>query len=173
MYEFIATVTNDYTIEIESNTYWSCKAEGSFKLSSYSGGTGKTTINIEIPDDIMIAEGIVYFSFGDERCKYPEVTINLANLCYISTYPNYNICGENREKTIYLFYEEPHETFNISVFCFDGWTVESPTNVDYITNNNELMIITGDENGELNIMPQHTCNNQNIIHIKTIKKQTN
>lgn len=171
MYIFSATVTNDYTIEITSNTYWNCKLEGNFKLSSYDG-SGSTTINIDIPDDIMIAEGIAYFSFGDERCNYPEITINLANLCYISTYPNYNICGENKEKTIYLFYEEPHETFNISVFCFDEW-VASSSNISYITNNNELMIITGNENGNLDIIPNHTCNGQNVIHVKTIKKQAN
>jgi len=167
MYIFNATVTNDYTIEITSNTYWSCKVEGNFKLSAYDG-SGNTQINIVIPDDVMVANGIVYFSFGDERCKYPEVSITMVNYCYIKTYPNYNIC-DNEEKTIYFFFEEPHETFNISVTCFDGWEVDT-SNLDYITSNNEIMVISRKDEGILRIVPQHSCNGKNIIYVKLIKK---
>ena len=168
MYQFSAIVTNDYTIDVTSNTYWSCKAEGNFKLSQYDG-SGNTKINIEIPDDVMMAEGVVYFSYGDERCKYPKFEISLSNLCYITSYPNYNIC-DNGEKTIYFFYEEPLETFNVSVFCYDGWTVDS-ADLNYITNNNEVMIIASGNDGELRIVPQHQCGGRSVIHVKLVKKK--
>ena len=87
MYQFSAIVTNDYTIEVTSNTYWSCKAEGNFKLSQYDG-SGDAKINIEIPDDVMLAEGTVYFSYGDERCEYPVVSIYLSGGCYLLTEPH-------------------------------------------------------------------------------------
>ena len=119
MYTFSATVTSSYTISVISNTYWSCKVEGNFKLSKYDG-EGNFIIDIIIPDDIMIADGVVTFSFGDERCNYPELTIFLSNLCYVSTNPSYRMC--NDEKTIFFFYEEAKETFYVSVTCFDGWT---------------------------------------------------
>jgi hypothetical protein len=168
MYTFSATVTSSYTISVISNTYWSCKAEGNFKLSKYDG-EGNFIIDIIIPDDIMIADGVVTFSFGDERCNYPELTIFLSNLCYVSTNPSYRIC--NDEKTIFFFYEEAKETFYVSVTCFDGWTVES-TNLEYITSNNDVMIISSGKDGELKIIPNHQCNRKNIIHVKLLKKQT-
>ena len=171
MYEFIAIVTNDYTIDIISNTYWSCKAEGNFKLSKYDG-SGNTVLNIEIPDDTMMVEGVVYFSFGDERCKYPQLYVNFTNLCYIMCYPNYTTCTSNdniEEKTITFFYEDELETFRVSVLCFDNWSVDT-SDFDYVTNNNEIMIISSGSDGELRIIPQHQCNGKNTIHIKLIKK---
>jgi hypothetical protein len=171
MYQFSAMVTNDYTIEVSSNTYWSCKAEGNFKLSQYDG-SGDTKINIEIPDDVMLAEGTVYFSYGDERCKYPKFEISLANLCYISSYPNYNICDDNgtKKKTVYFFYDEPLETFNLSVFCYDGWTVDT-SDFNYVTSNNDVMIIASENDGELRIIPNHQCGGRNIIYVKLVKKK--
>ena len=172
MYEFSATVNDDNSIEIVSNTYWNCKLEGNFMLSSYDG-SGDTTIDIEIPDDIRIAEGNIYFSYGDERCIYPELYIFTNNDCYIETNPNYIEC-DNGEKTIYLYYEEPLETFTVSINCFDGWKVDS-SDFDYITTDNEVMIISNDENGEnkeTQIKPTHDCDGKNIIHIKLKKKAT-
>ena len=101
MYQFNATLKSNHTIEVESNTYWSCKVEGNFKLSKYDY-SGDCVINIIIPDDIMFVEGTVYFSYGDERCKYPEIEVFLNNDCYIETYPNYVVCDD--EKTIFFYY---------------------------------------------------------------------
>lgn len=166
MYTFSATVTSDYTISVMSNTHWSCKAEGNFKLSKYDG-EGNYDIDIIIPDDIMIADGTVTFSYGDERCNYPELVIYLNNLCYVSTNPSYRIC--NDEKTISFFYEEAKETFYVSVTCFDGWTVDT-SDFDYITSNNDVMIISSGKDGELRIVPSNQCNGKSIIHIKLLKK---
>jgi len=174
MYEFSAIVKNDYTIEIKSNTYWNCKAVGNFKLSQYDG-SGDTQIDIVIPEDVMIAEGNVYFSYGDERCEYPVVSVMLSNLCYITTNPSYTICDtedDNEEKVITFFYKEPREIFNASIFCFDGWTVESD-GLKYITNNNDVMIISNEEDGEIRIIPNNECEDtDNVIHIKLVKMQS-
>lgn len=167
MYQFNATLKSNHTIEVESNTYWSCKVEGNFKLSKYDY-SGDCVINIIIPDDIMFVEGTVYFSYGDERCKYPEIEVFLNNDCYIETYPNYVVCDD--EKTIFFYYEDARETFNISVLCFGQWNARS-SNLDYITTNNELIVISPDsDEGELTITPQNDCNGENVIHVKLIKK---
>jgi hypothetical protein len=168
MYTFSATVTSDYTISILSNTYWSCKAEGNFKLSKYDG-EGNCDIDIIIPSDVMMADGIVTFSYGDERCNYPEVVIFLDNFCYVSTNPSYRICDD--KKTIFFFYEEAKETFYVSVTCFDGWTVDS-SSLEYITSNNDVMIISSGRDGELRIIPNHQCDGKNIVYVKLLKKET-
>ena len=168
MYQFSAITTNDYTIEIVSNTYWSCKAEGNFKLSQYNG-SGNTKINIEIPSDVLTAEGYVYFSYGDERCKYPVLSINLSNLCYISTNPNYNVCVDGKN-TIFFIYENPGEIFTVSIFCYDNWTFAATSVNGCISNNNELMIIAGEKDGQVQITPQHQCDGKNIVYIKLLKK---
>lgn len=173
MYEFSAIVTNEYTVDITSNTYWSCKAEGNFKLSKYDG-SGSTSLEIEIPSDVMRAEGTVYFSYGDERCKYPELYIYLDNLCYITSNPMYTVCKTDNgaeEKTVTFFYEDANEAFTISVFCFDGWTVDT-TDFECITSNNSVMIVASGRDGELRIVPNHQCGGRSIIHVKLIKKQT-
>lgn len=169
MYEFSATVTDDYAIEITTNTYWNCKLEGNFQLSEYDG-SGDTTVDIEIPDDVRIADGIIYFSFGDERCFHPELYINLDNKCYIETYPNYNVCN-NEEKTVFFFYEEPLEPFYISISCLYKWKVGS-SDFTYIKSDKEVMIISNGNDGELQIVPdeQDNCDGKNIIHVKLKKK---
>ena len=178
---FSATVTSDQTIEVRSNTYWSCKAEGNFMLSTYDG-TGNESIIINIPEDVMVAQGVVTFSYGDELCKYPEVGVFMNNDCYIHTIPGYKECkkpideedeehqeDEVIEKTIYFYYNEPRETFNVTVQCFDGWSVDT-TDFDYITNNNDVMIISSGRDGELRIIPTHQCGGRSIIHVKLVKR---
>lgn len=163
---FSATLTSDHTIEVRSNTYWSCKAEGNFTLSTYDG-TGNATIFVDIPEDIMVAQGVVTFSYGDELCKYPEVGVYLSNDCYVNTIPEYKECDEG--KTIYFYYDEPRETFNVSVQCFDGWEVDT-TDFDYIMNNNDVMIISSGKDGELRIVPTHQCGGRSIIYVKLVKR---
>lgn len=172
MYEFKAVLNDDQTITITTNTYWSCKAEGNFKLSAYDG-TESTTLFIEIPKDVRIAMGEIFFSYGDERCDYPTIYVYTDNMCYIESYPSFNECkvGEVEEKTIYFFYEEPQETFNVSIDCFSNWTVET-NDFDYITSNNEVMIIASGYDGELLIVPDNNCGGRSIIHVKLVKKNT-
>ena len=103
MYEFNAVATSLQTINIESNTYWNCKAEGNFKLSQYDG-SGSTIIDVIIPEDALSVNGNVYFSYGDERCMFPVLPIYYTNDCYIMTNPSYRECGEEKTKTIYFYY---------------------------------------------------------------------
>ena len=165
MYEFSAKIVNN-KIEIESNTYWSCKADGNFKLSKYDG-SGNAIINIDIPKDIIVAKGIVYFSYGDERCDRPTLDISIANTCYIETTPNYQLCDE--QKTIYLFFNEGQEACNISVRSYSNWQINNVVNANCITSNNDIIVIFGNENGGFTIELQG-CGDDGIIYVKTIKK---
>ena len=163
MANFSAYVTSSNTISISSDTYWSCKAEGTFELSKYSGN-GNDEIDVIFFDDITIANGRVIFSYGDGKCKYPDLTVFLNNNDYIETIPNYEICEGKRK--INFFFDTPGETFYVSISCFDGWSVESHE-MPYIISGNEIMLISTDDDSELQIKPQ---NNENIIYVKLIKK---
>lgn len=83
MYTF-EPVLNGRTIQIHSNTYWTCDSDSNFKLSKNSG-FGNDEIEIIVPETILNVYGVVTFSYGDERCKYPDITIRFANSCYINT----------------------------------------------------------------------------------------
>ena len=166
MNEFNAIVTDNRTIEITTNTYWSCKAEGNFKLSKYDG-SGDTTISIIMPEDIMFIEGSVYFTYGDERCEFPQVSILFNNECYIRTIPSYDVC--ETENVIYLFYNEERETFNLSVFTVGSWNIRNALNCIYLIGRNELTIIPlGEEGGELTIFLEN-CEEKEVV-IKLIKR---
>lgn len=167
MHNFKA-IAQDNIITIESNTYWSCKAEGNFMLSKYSGN-GSDTINIIYYEDTEVANGTVYFSFGNETCETTSILIYSTNNCFIDTNPSYIECDD--KKIIYIYFTEPKETFNVSVRCFNGWTVES-ANVNYIIGNGEFMIITPDiDESELSIIPNNQCDGNNIVTVKLIKKR--
>ena len=167
MYKFNAIVTNNRQIRIETNTYWSCKSVGNFSLSKYDG-SGNTDIDIHIPDDEMIAEGTVYFSYGDDRCKYPEVSVFYTNNCLIRTTPSYVTCGENNQKTIFFYYNEKGEMFNVNILCISGWNAYSPT-LKYFINNNGIMIVSNEEDGAVTIKPNGDCEEDNFIEIRLVK----
>lgn len=170
MNEFNAILTDGRKIEIATNTYWSCKLEGNFKLSQYDG-SGDTIIDIIIPEDIMFVEGNVYFTYGDERCEFPQMSLLFNNTCYIRTIPSYSVCQfeDKTENVIYLFYEEERETFNISVFSVNNWSVRNALNCIYLMNRNELMVVPlGEEGGELEIVPDE-CYDKKVI-VKIIKR---
>jgi hypothetical protein len=170
MNEFSAIVTNEQKIIVTTNTYWSCKAEGNFKLSQYDG-SGDTVINVIIPEDILSVEGVVYFTYGDERCTFPYVTILFNNSCYIKTMPSYTACTTDNgevEKIIYLFFNEEKEVFNLSVFCIGNWEVRNNKHCIYLARGSELMIVSEDEDGFLEIVPLD-CESNTII-VKLIKR---
>ena len=56
-------------------------------------------------------------------------------------------------------------------FSLDDFGTGS-SNLEYITSNNDVMIISSGKDGELKIIPNHQCNRKNIIHVKLLKKQT-
>jgi len=151
MKQFSAITTSGYTIEIDSNTYWSCKAEGNFTLSSYNG-SGSSVIDVNIPIDEITAEGVVHFSYGDGYCRQYTLDVYYSNNCYVSTNPSYEIC--NGKKTIFLKYKQPNEEFIINIFCFGGWEIDSDSNVSYFINGDNLMVVSPTTGkGSLRIIP--------------------
>ena len=166
MYQFNAVISNSNTISITTNTYWSCKSEGNFKLSAYDG-SGTTTIDIIIPDDIMVAEGIIYFSYGDDRCKYPDLSILSTNNCLIKTTPSYIKCDDN-SKILELRYDESGELFNVSIMCVSGWSIFSPT-LKYFETNDGIVIVSGEEDDSLFIQPNAECDETNFVEVRLIK----
>jgi len=163
MSNFRVEALSDKKISITSDTYWTCDAVGNFKLSKYNG-VGDSIIDVIIPDDIMMCDGTVYFSFGDDKCIYPEVNVHYNNECYVLTYPNY-IINENGEKTITLYFNEERETFSILITCFGEWEVESE-NAEYIKSDRELMAISTNNNGKITIH----CNCEKV-YVNLIKNE--
>ena len=47
-------------------------------LSNYSG-IGDDEIEIDVPQDVAVAEGTITFSYGDDRCIYPVMKIYEGN----------------------------------------------------------------------------------------------
>ena len=169
MHTLTATVAENNQITVETDTYWSCKAEGNFLLSKYSGN-GTDVIDIIVPEDVAVANGVVYFSFGSGECEFTGVTVYSVNNCYIETIPNYKKC--NGKNTIFFYYTEPKETFNVSVRCFDGWEVDS-SNVECIVNDDEVMVITPDDYKDeykVNIFPNNQCGGNNNVQVILKKK---
>ena len=94
MYTFEAKLV-DRKIQVFSNTYWTCDSDCNFRLSKNSG-FGNDEIDIVVPETVLNAYGVVTFSYGDERCKYPTITIRFANNCYISTIPGFETCNDEK-----------------------------------------------------------------------------
>lgn len=174
MYELTLIFTNPNTINVLSNTCWSCEAIGNnFTLSKYSG-VGNGEIKVNIPSSIPFANGSVIFTYGDDKCRKKELTIFANNNNYIITEPSYFICVDDNVKTIKLFYSEPNEVHYVSVQCFDGWNIDNvSSNVQYVKDENSIMIISPSDgnNGELTIVPTyHGDNNENNVIVNIIKK---
>lgn len=167
MYQFTAIASKNRNIAITSNTYWSCKAEGNFKLSKYDGN-GSDTIDVIIPEDEMTVSGTVYFSYGDERCKYPELDIYYTNNCLIRTTPTFIECGGNRQKTIFFHYKEKGELFTTSVLCMGGWTAFSST-LKYLVSDNDVTVISGENDGIVYLTPNGDCNEIDKVEIRLVK----
>ena len=160
MYTFKATAIENNTIQIETNTYWNCKAEGNFKLSSYDG-SGNTIVSVLIPDDAPTVEGTIYFSYGNGVCSIFILDVYYTNNCYISTNPSYELC--NNERVLTLRYKQPNEAFMIDVFSFGGWVIGDANNVSYFVNENSLMVISPSTGtGSLKIIPS-LCSSNFII----------
>ena len=168
MYEFNAVATSLQTIQIDSNTYWSCKAEGNFKLSQYDG-SGSTIIDVIIPEDELFVDGNVYFSYGDERCMFPVLPIYYTNDCYIKTNPLYRECGEDKTKTIYFYYDYPGQLFTVNVIPVDEWEAVPQNDVKIIVDDNDLTLIAPKNNGTVLIKPTKDCGGKNEVTIRLIK----
>ncbi len=126
------------TLVVNSDTYWSCNAYGSIRLSQYSG-SGDTTITIELPDDMSFGFGRVVFSYGDGRCDYPSLNVYLTNECWIKTIPMYKTRKEGDETIheINIPYTEDGEAINVKVFSNTPWYVEG---LNVYVNDNDILI---------------------------------
>lgn len=116
----------------------------------------------------MTAEGVVYFTYGDDRCKYPVITIYYTNNCLITTNPSWKECGDDNQRTVFLYFKEKGETFNVSALCIGGWNVYSPT-LKYFVNDNNIFIISNENDDSLFIRPNNECGGRNV-EVKLIKK---
>ena len=160
MYIFEAIYNNDSTITVKSNTFWSCKVEGNFMLSAYDGLANEEGVDIDIivPNEIEIIEGTVTFTYGDDRCKYPEIYVYQINNCILETTPGF--IESNGRKEIYFPNKNEGDTISIKVKTaynsLASWTYEKiGTNSNVFTNDSEMFIVVGSEQGEIKISNQY------------------
>ena len=160
MYIFEAIYNNDSTITVKSNTFWSCKVEGNFMLSAYDGLANEEGVDIDIivPNEIEIIEGTVTFTYGDDRCKYPEIYVYQINNCILETTPGF--IESNGRKEIYFPNKNEGDTISIKVKTaynsLTSWTYEKiGTNSNVFTNDSEMFIVVGSEQGEIKISNQY------------------
>ena len=157
MYEFSA-IHDDNTgkITITSNTYWSCTSEGNFMLSNYSG-IGDDEIEIDVPQDVAVAEGTITFSYGDDRCIYPVMKIYEGNVCYIMTVPMFMM--QNGKRHIYFHFENKGDIFPVeimtSTYSMDSWQVKETNNAYAITSDDLLTLISKESDGYVIIGPKN------------------
>ena len=140
----------DKTLIVNSDTFWSCNAYGSIRLSKYSG-SGDDTIRITLPDDMSFGFGRVVFSYGDGRCEYPAISVYVTNECWVKTTPMYDSNNE-----VNLFYTEDNEPVSMKVFSNSPWYVQG--NNAY-TNDDEVLI-QADEDGKEVIIKPFNCGKQ-------------
>lgn len=164
MYTF-EPVLNGRTIQIHSNTYWTCDSDSNFKLSKNSG-FGNDEIEIIVPETILNVHGVVTFSYGDERCKYPDITIRFANSCYINTVPGFEKC--NGENVITYLFTTTRQPFTTQITTSDGWKVTTSDNVKYLIYDNYIMVISSENGGDgyVQITPNGDCSEKSIVTIK-------
>ena len=165
MYTFEAIYNNDNTITVKSNTFWSCTVEGNFMLSTYDGLANEEGIDIDIiiPYEIPIVEGTVTFTYGDDRCKYPEIYVYQVNNCmlYVNPTPvdnkiffNYNRSGETMTLRIKTAYNSS-----------DAWQVDVlDGDAKIFTTNDSLFIIAGENNSSIKVSASY-CNNEVMIYL--------
>lgn len=170
MIEFEANLINDYTIEILSNTSWEAFSIGDFRLSKYYGN-GNDTIRIIVPDDIYMADGVVRFKYGDEKCTYPTIDIVYTNKCYVETTPNYVTC--NGEKTVFLFYNYNKEILEFKLSPnMSNYNVINNGYTIFQEDNNVFKVISDVNNQEDEILieiggPDDNCD---TLHVKILPK---
>lgn len=168
IYTFSATPTNNKTIEIQSNTYWSCKAEGNFMLSDYYG-SGDTSIDIIIPDGTNLVEGNVYFTYGDNKCGIVNVNVYNTDEYVINTIPSYEIC--DNKKTISFKCNDTKEVFYIEIESYGEWEVTAPSGVGVIKYQGGIMLI-GPENAvdtPVIIKPKGIEDDKYTVYVNIIK----
>ena len=87
----------------------------------------------------------------------------------MKTFPDYVMCDE--KKTVNFYYNNSQQLFTASVFCFDGWEVTNSGGFSYITNNNEITIMSSNNDGTLIIEQKGECENKNVLYINLIKQK--
>lgn len=156
---------------VNTNTFWSCNVYGNFTLSKYSGDKkyinskcSSETIDIIIPKELPSARGEIVFSYGDERCEYPSISVFLINECYIRTEPMF-VETSNGERIIRIKYKEENESVSIKIYSNGIWTANGS---GLFTNGDELLITAG-ECKEVTISPNIGCDDYVINIVGEIK----
>jgi hypothetical protein len=162
MYYFKATQDKNKII-ISSNTYWNCKVEGNCLLSK-SNGIGNDVIEIKIPRELAYTSGKLKFSYGDERCQYPELEVFYVNDCYIETIPSYSVCGNGN--ILAIPFNHKNEMLTVTILSNGIWTTKNVINCNLVKNRDELVIIpVENKDGALEIVPNLGCK-ENIVTIQ-------
>lgn len=144
MYTFNVEQQGDKLI-VTSNTFWNCNVYGNFMLSKYSS-TGINTsracneeIDIIVPKELPGAQGEVIFSYGDDRCRYPSISVFLVNECYIRTEPMFT--EVNGQRILRIKYKEENDAITVKVYSNGIW---SASGSGLFTNGDELLIAASD-----------------------------
>jgi len=164
-------ITDSAAISIISNTTWEAFAIGNFKLSKYYG-KGNDSIDIIIPDDIYLAEGYVYFKYGDEKCIYPNLYATITNKCFTKTIPNYTICDVNGEKrkTIFLYYNDDKEILELQFSPnMKEWSIADNRFLIFNTLENKLIIVSDGNDGEIEIKIGQEDSYCDSLFVKIVK----
>ena len=152
-------------IAISSNTNWSCRVVGNCLLSKCNG-VGNDEITILVPKELASSSGRITFSYGDERCEYPELDVFLVNDCYISTIPSFSVCDEGNVLLI-PFYRKGEMLF-VTVLSNGIWSVTSKINCTATVNSDSLVIYTTEKlDGLIEISPNIGCKS-NFVRIKLV-----
>ena len=165
MYYFEAINNGNNTITVKSNTYWSCQVDGNFMLSAYDGSANEEgeTIEIIIPYEIPVIEGTITFTYGDDRCEYPEIYIYQVNDCMLYVNPS----PINNE--IYFNYDKNGETMTLQVTTAynssNAWQVNvEDGDAKVFTANDKLFIIAGENNSAIKISASY-CDNEVMVYL--------
>ena len=160
MYYFKAKQDGDKII-ISSNTHWNCKVDGNCLLSKCSG-IGNDAIKVSIPRELPSASGSITFSYGDERCNYPEIDVFFLNDCYIRTIPSFSTCEEGNVLLMPFYYSR--EQLTLTVLSSGIWTIKNMINCTYTINGDDLVIVPkGRNDGSLEIVPNIGCKENHVI----------
>ena len=135
MYNF-KVVRDNNTLIIYSNTTWECSSYGNIWLDK-TNGIGNDVITMSVPYGMDGAYANICFTYGDERCEYPVVSIYLSGGCYLLTEPMYN-----NKKQLSITYSDSDDGINIKVFSNREWYISRSEGMEaYYVNDYDLIII--------------------------------
>jgi hypothetical protein len=116
---------------------------------------------MEIPKELPSASGEVVFSYGDDRCKYPSISVYLVNNCYLRTEPMFSEI--NGERILRLKYREDGEMKSVKVFSNGIWSASG----NGIFTNGDEVLIEAEHCKEVIITPNIGCESKFKVKVIT------